>query len=289
SCGAQTILEEANMAQACAFCGSSHVVKQEEIPGILPESVLPFSIVLSKAQESFHKWLSKRYFAPSDLASKHRGNKITGVYIPYWTFDASTYSLYTAQKGTHYYVTEWVSVTRKGRTARESRQVRKTRWASVRGSFGASYDDELIHASKRLDSIIKGKVGIFNLSKLTPYKSQYLAGFVAEKYTVALAQAWETGKTKIKEKINLGIIRQINGDEVRALQFNTSFSNTTYKLTLLPLWVSGFYYKDKLYSFVVNGQTGELYGEAPISVAKVALLIITIIAIIGVILLFSQT
>ena len=44
SCGAQTVITDDTISHECAFCGSSHIVKMEEMKGISPESVIPFSI-----------------------------------------------------------------------------------------------------------------------------------------------------------------------------------------------------------------------------------------------------
>ena len=49
---------------------------------------------------------------------------------------------------------------------------------------------------------------------------------------------------------------------------------------LLPVWISCFRYQDKIYRFMVNGQTGKVSGKTPISWIKVALTTIAVIAII---------
>ena len=59
----------------------------------------------------------------------------------------------------------------------------------------------------------------------------------------------------------------------------SSFSGITFKYLLLPVWISSFKYKDKVYQFAVNGQTGRVYGRTPVSAIKVILTIIVVIAI----------
>jgi predicted RNA-binding Zn-ribbon protein involved in translation (DUF1610 family) len=90
SCGAQTVLDENKTAQFCAFCGSSHIVKQEESPGIVPESLVPFKITKDTALQHFKTWIKKRYFAPRALKNEYKNQKLNGVYIPSWTYDANT-------------------------------------------------------------------------------------------------------------------------------------------------------------------------------------------------------
>ena len=111
---------------------------------------------------------------------------------------------------------------------------------------------------------------------------------MAEKYSIGLKQGWERAKEIIRERLDGGIRRRIGGDEVRSLTFRTSYDKMTYKHVLLPLWISAYQYKGKAYSFVVNGQTGEIEGSAPVSAAKVAGIIIAVLAVIGVIFFFMQ-
>lgn len=269
SCGARAVLEANSTAQTCSFCGSSHVVKQDELPGIKPESLIPFQISAPAAEDAFKKWVGGRFFAPGDLKSSYQAKQLRGVYVPFWTYDSDTYSAYHAQKGTHYWVTVPVTVTRNGKTVVEHRQQMRTRWRPVSGTFAKFYDDELIHASERLDEILTGSFGRYDLQKLVEYRPEYLSGFAAEKYSIDLKQGWQRAKESVKRKIADGIVRQINGDTVRSLQFTASFDRVTFKHLLLPLWISSYTYKGKLYRFLVNGQSGEVHGEAPVSALKV--------------------
>lgn len=271
SCGARTMLETNSTADACSFCGSSHVVKVDELPGIRPESLIPFQVTADGARQSFAKWIGGRFFAPGDLKSAHQASRLRGMYIPFWTYDADTYSAYHAEKGTHYWVTVPVTVTRNGKTTVEHRQEMRTRWRPVSGTYAEFYNDELIHASERLDSVLAGTFGHYDLTKLVEYRPEYLSGFAAERYSIDLKQGWERAKQAIKQKISNGIVRQINGDAVRSLQFTSSFERVTFKHLLLPLWISSYTYKGKLYRFLVNGQTGEVHGEAPVSALKVTI------------------
>lgn len=270
TCGAQTVLDKDMVARPCSFCGSAHVVKQEVLPGIKPESVVPFKVPEAKAKQAFKRWMAARFFAPSDLLSKHQVDRILGVYIPYWTYDAETHSAYTAERGVHYWVTEHYTAHENGKAVTRTRQVRRTRWYPVSGTHGEFFDDVLVHASDRLDKVLGGQVGRFDLKGLVNYRPEYLSGFVAEKYSIALKPGWERGKERIREGLTRSITRKIGGDEVRFLKFRTSYDRMTYKHILLPLWVSAYHYKGKLYQFIVNGQSGEVHGDAPVSPYKVA-------------------
>jgi len=61
------------------------------------------------------------------------------------------------------------------------------------------------------------------------------------------------------------------GDTYRALQTETQFSNITSDLCLLPIYVVSYRYQNKLYRFLVNGQTGKVSGEKPVSWTRIAI------------------
>ena len=68
----------------------------------------------------------------------------------------------------------------------------------------------------------------------------------------------------------------------------TAFLDITYKYLMLPVWFSNFKYKDKVYQFMVNGQTGKVAGKTPISVWKVLLTIFIVLLVHGAIWLLGE-
>ena len=48
------------------------------------------------------------------------------------------------------------------------------------------------------------------------------------------------------------------------------------------MWMACFKYKDKVYRFMVNGQTGRVSGKIPISAAKVAITVVGVLAVLGI-------
>lgn len=286
SCGAETVLDSNAAAQFCAFCGSSHIVQKDDASsGIAPESLIPFKISKSKAIEFFSRWIKKLFFAPSKLKKSHNISKITGTYIPHWTYDSKTSSFYTANKGTYYYVTQTRRVNGKTKTVR----VRKTRWRRVQGVYAESFDDILIHGSKQIDQSLIQSLEPFHLNELVPYKPEYLSGFLAERYSINLKEGWEFAKNNIDDSIHYGIKRQVNGDEVRIISVNTSYEDVKFKHILLPIWISSYKYKEKIYRFMVNGQTGEVQGNYPKSPLKIFFTVVASILVVGgIIYLFNR-
>jgi len=281
SCGAETVLDENSTAQFCAFCGSSHIIKTEESAGIVPESLIPFKISKDKAGELFLNWIKKLFFAPRALKSSFNMERMKGVYIPFWTYDCDTFSNYTAERGTYYYVTETEWVEENGERKQVTKQVRKTSWSHVNGNYSKFFNDILINASQQINKHIITKIEPFNLAELVQYKPEFLSGFLAERYSIDLKTGWNLAEETTKSNLRFEIEHQIGGDEVRSLNISTSYDHIKFKHILLPIWISAYIYKNKVYRFMINGQTGEVDGESPVSIIKVMLLILIIVALIG--------
>jgi len=290
NCGGQTVLEDSAVADKCQFCGSPHVVSISEFRGIKPESLIPFKISKKKVRELFKKWIRKKPFAPRALKNEYKGDKLNGIYIPYWTYDTDTFSAYTADAGTYYYVTEHYTVMVDGKPQRRSRQVRKIRWRRVSGTYPRFFNDILVNASNRENAGMISRVEPFRTDGLVPYKPDFLSGFAAERYAVDLKHGWSNAKDKAVGILRQEITRKINADEVRNLRLKTNYSDIRYRHTLFPVWISSYRFRNKTFKYAVNGQTGRFFGKAPVSILKVILtIIITLLIIAGVVYLLRAT
>lgn len=282
SCGAELIFDAHTQAQFCNYCGSSHITFQEAENTIPPQYLVPFSVTEKDAGNHFKEWITKRWFAPNDLKNAYKNNKLLGTYIPHWTYDSNTYSYYTAQRGDYYYVTRTRTVN--GKT--ETYQERRTRWTPVSGDYSRFFDDVLIRASKKVDDRMINKIQPFALDALVGYKPEYLSGFFAERYSVSLEEGWEDGKDEINQNLEVEITQRIGGDTVRFLNIQTQYNDVTFKHILLPVWLSSFNYHDKVFQFMINGQSGKVIGEYPKSAIKIILAVLATLILLGAIAAF---
>ena len=218
----------------------------------------------------FKKWIKGKLFAPNELRKNQTIERLQGIYIPFFTYDSDSSTVYTAQRGTYYYTTQTSVVN--GKTV--TRQIRHTMWTTVRGVFNNYFDDVLVNSSKNIDDDLVNKIGGFDLRKLMPYKPDYMSGFIAEKYSISLNEGWQKAKITVDNMINDGIRRQVGGNEFRLVNKSTSYGEIKFKHILLPMWMSAYKFKEKLYKFLINGQTGNISGKYPKSILKIAALIL---------------
>jgi hypothetical protein len=213
-----------------------------------------------------------------------------GVYVPYWSFDSGVQSSWTAERGFYYYVNENVQETdAEGRTVWIEKQVQKTRWEYATGRRQDYYKDVLVCAGRGLPEDIVKRFASFDMSKLVVYDPHFLAGWKAESYALELMPGWQKGEEIIVSSQHRRCEQDVGGDTQRGLSIANVYSQRAFKHVLLPIWISAFRYKNKVYRFLVNGQTGEIVGEAPWSIPKIASLIVLIAAIIGAIIFVVHT
>jgi hypothetical protein len=116
----------------------------------------------------------------------------------------------------------------------------------------------------------------FNLDDLVEFSPDFLAGWLAFTYDRPLADA----SLQAREKVVKVVQRSLPGKvELNRPKRNFSigagkWSDLTYKLALLPIYVGNYPFQGKRYRLLVNGQTGKVYGNKPRDTFKAAMLAI---------------
>lgn len=280
NCGARVEISGETQATECPFCDTPVVLDTGTERHIKPQALIPFVLTEAEARGAMIKWMGSLWFAPGTLLDYARkGRALTGIYVPFWTFDADSDSRYQGERGEYYYETRTVSVRVNGRTEQREERVRKTRWYPASGRVSRDFDDVLVMASRSLPPRLGNELTPWDLGALTGYTPEFLAGFRAESYTVPLSDGLTEARDRMSDVIQGDVRRDIGGDEQRVHSVDTDWSDETFKHILLPVWMAAYKYGGKSYRFLVNGQTGEVQGERPWSIWKIALVVVLVAAI----------
>ena len=276
NCGAHAVTDR--QATRCAFCDEPLVVAVEPTPDtIAPEAVLPFAIDKAAADAALRRWMRSRWFAPGDLVRRHRRDGLDGVYVPYWTFDSHTTTRYTGARGDHYDVEE---ETTDASGNRQTRRVQHTRWSPASGTVWCDFDDVLIAASRGMPRQRLEQLEPWPLGELRPFDGAFLAGFVAERYSIDLDEGFREAGAIMERQIERRVRDDIGGDEQRVHSMDVRHADVRFKHVLLPVWVSSFRYRERVYRLVVNAHTGEVAGDRPWSAVKIALFVLALAALV---------
>ena len=275
-CAAEFNFEEGVHADECPYCGSAIVTETDAHKLIKPQALIPFALDEKSGRERLQDWLQSLWFAPSGVKKYARGDgRMSGVYVPYWTFDADTASAYVGQRGIVYHERRTVIVRdKRGRNVRQERLVPKMRWSPARGRVRRRFDDVLVLASHTLPHDLTSELTPWLQDALVPYQDEYLSGFKSEAYQLDLESGFREASQEMAHVIRQDVRRDIGGDSQRIHDIQTRYSDVSFKHVLLPVWVAAYRYRGKPYQFVVNGQTGEVQGERPYSIIKIAIAVL---------------
>jgi DNA-directed RNA polymerase subunit RPC12/RpoP len=274
-CGAVVLLADRVATEKCPYCGTHLENKPETVENLIaPESLLRFRVPEREAHAAFDKWVTGLWFAPTELKQLANLGQFGSVYVPFWTYDAMTYTKYTGQRGDDYWDTEYYT---DAQGKQQSRQVRRTRWCPVSGEVRHFFDDVLIRASRTLPDHLILKLPPWHLPHLEPFQDEFLAGHVAERYSVSLKEGFREARGVMEDTITGLICRDIGGDHQRIDWRRTQYMGVTFKHTLLPVWVANYRYREKLFRVLINGETGRVAGDRPWSWWKITRLVLLII------------
>lgn len=285
-CGATVSFEPAQVAGQCPFCAVK-IVMQPKLadPLIAPGAILPFALQQERANQAVREWIESRWFAPSQLRQLALVQGLSGVYVPFWSFSASTLTAYTGERGDNYTET----VTRRQGEQTVTEQVVRTRWSGARGQVPAEFADLLVPATTSVQSIQLNDLEPWDLNQLTAYEPAYLAGFQAQRYQVPLADGFMLAKELMEPGIDNAIRREIGGDQQRIHERRTQYRDTGFRHVLLPIWIGAYHFQGKVFQVMVNARTGEVQGDRPYSPAKIALAIVLVLLVVALIWASSTT
>lgn len=266
NCGAVTIAPRTALSRKCPYCSSPVVI--EDVSGSLvrPDSLVPFELSVEEAAFQLADWRKKKHFAPNKFRKKPKADSINGVFVPAWTFDAVTVSDYNGSVG--YRRTR--TVRRNGKTYTES----YIDWHRVRGVINQSFNDLFVRANENISNSYFNKLQPFPMSKYRVYSDEYLAGYIADSYSVQPLDAFERAKSTMLQAINRAIVARYNADVVGDMDVDMRILSRSFKYMMLPVYIAATKYNKKVYNQYVSGvyyaqNRCKVCGASPVSPWKV--------------------
>lgn len=278
-CGAQVVLPPERISDSCAFCATPLVEGGTALEGI--DRVAPFDVTQEVAAGRLAEHMQSKWFLPSELKAASRPDSLHGVLIPFWCYDATARSTYTAKQGIHWYRTETYTTTVNGKTVTRTRTVRETEWFDSSGSHVATYVDHLVSGSRGLAEAESNELEPFDLGRAVAFRPDMLAGWVAEAPTVRKSEAHRVAAQELADEENAAIARFLPGDVERNVENDTSMDVSELELVMLPVWIGTWRYREEPLRLLVNAQTGEVVGDLPTDKWKVALAVLVVLLMVG--------
>ncbi len=175
------------------------------------------------------------------------------------------------------------------RRSRSTREVRETEWWNLSGLHHNYYSGYLVSGSKGLPQVFAERIKPFRLEALKRYQPYFLAGWLSEEYSIAKDAALELCKQEFYRWEQQSVTSFLPGDTQSGTVVETEFSHVSSDLILLPVYLLTYRYRDKLYRFLINGQTGKMTGDKPLSMWRIGVAIGLVILLLLIVWLLART
>ncbi len=261
SCGGEIIASENEGSLTCPFCSNNVVVKEKFSGDLRPDYVIPFKHDKKQAMKAYSDYVKGKFLLPKVFYEQNHIDKIRGIYIPYWLFDATIDADYTfdatkvrtwSDSDYHYTETKHYDVSRAGTEV-----------------FKRVPHD----ASKEMPDELMESIEPFNFGEAAAFNGGYLAGYLANRYDVSVKDTEPHAIERMKNSVDADIKDTVSNYSTAIPRVNNqNVHGVSHKYALYPVWLLNTTFKDKPYLFAMNGQTGKFVGNLPVDWPKAFLL-----------------
>ena len=254
SCGGEILCEQTTAATCCPYC-ESPVVMKHRLAGVLrPDLVIPFKLDKKAAKEALKKHTSGKVLLPKCFKSENRIEKIQGVYVPFWLYDAAS------SGEAHYHATKvrhWSDA---------NYNYTNTRHYAVHRAGTMAFEAVPVDGSTKMADDLMESIEPYDLSQAVDFETAYLAGYLADKYDLDQTAT----KERALERIHVSTCQALRDtvedyDTVDEESVDVQIEEGRVRYALLPVWLLNTKYKGKNYVFAMNGQTGKMVGDLPMN------------------------
>jgi len=243
-CGAEFILPPKQISSNCAYCDSPHVVNLEKSNDLIaPNSILPFAFDQKQATRLLVDWVQGNQIEPEKKVDIPRG-----IYLPMWTFDIGGEIDYTAE-----------IVEQEDNPFTKRREKKVTR---INDKYPVMVNDLALPASRKLSAVFMKLIPAFDLSALKEYDPRYLASWLAEVYDVPMADASLDARSQAFNRIKKQMPHLLGGINIVRTS-SAGMLVESFKLALLPVWMTELPFGGREHLVLINGQSGVVESDLP--------------------------
>jgi hypothetical protein len=249
-CGASMSYDARAEALRCPFCGSTEMAARPDHKVLTPSRIAPFRIGREEAVSAMRSWLGKGFWRPTKLAQAAALVKMTPVYVPYWVFQADTHTYWTADS----------NQTPPGASGD---------WYPLSGEHEGQYAGLLIGASGALTPSETHALCPFDLKDAAPPDQVDLKNAIVEEFSRPKKYARPLAREGLEGLETEACTSAYVPGRARNVHVNVRMTGMSGEAVLLPVWIMAYRFRDRLFRFLVNGQTGRATGQAPLSLTKI--------------------
>ncbi len=257
SCGGEIVGDENTAATACPYCGNPVVMSGRLAGDLKPDFVIPFQLNKEQAVAALKQYVGKKKFAPNTFKSENRLSEVRGIYVPFWLFDSD------AQASVSY------DATRTRHWSDSKYNYTETSHYDVFRAGNMRFVNIPVDGSSKMPDDLMESIEPFRFDEAVDFQTAYLAGYLADKYDVTKENSIDRANERVRVSCIETLRDTVSGfDTVTVKDSNVQSHNGSCKYALYPVWILNTKYKNEILTFGLNGQTGKIVGNIPVSKAK---------------------
>ena len=258
SCGAELLCDATTAATSCPYCGNPSVIPGQFSGVLKPDFVLPFKLSKEDAIKALKKHYLKKPLLPSTFSKTNHLEEIKGVYVPFWMYDGkASGSVQFHATTVHKYTSGDYEIT-------------ETSHYDVRRAGSIAFEKIPVDASSKMPDDYMDSIEPYDYTELKPFSTAYLPGFLADKYDVSVEDSRDRANRRCAGSLVNALEKTVTGyascdETARSIQLKRG----KVHYALLPVWILNTRWEGKDFLFAMNGQTGKLVGNLPVSTKRV--------------------
>lgn len=257
SCAGEIMTDSNTVATFCPYCGNPSIIPGRVAGGLKPDGVIPFKKSKEDACAAFLDLCKGKPLLPKMFTQEQQLEKITGIYVPFWLYDCSC-----DFKGQY-------NATRVRHWSDRNFYYTKTEYYLLTRESDAAFQGIPMDGSSKMDDTFMESIEPFDYSAVVDFDTAYLSGFLADKYDIPSQQGEERVRQRVGRSMDDLLQSSFLGySTVLPASRHLQVKQNQAKYVLLPVWVLNTKYRDKTYTFAMNGQTGKITGTLPVSTQR---------------------
>ncbi|WP_291343470.1 hypothetical protein [Corynebacterium sp.] len=257
SCGGGIIGAPDTVSTKCPYCDNNFVAESQLRDTIVPTRLIPFSTTKDEVIEQFRARAKELPLIPNVFTDEATTAELAGIYVPYWLYGCDVHA-----------DVQFDAVSTLTTTSGDEETTTTSHYAVRRAGY-MGFNAIPVAATQIIDDDRTESIEPFDLDGAKPFGTAYLAGFRANTCTVSAEDAHPRAWQRIEASV-IGAMRDtvvgyssvdVSGSDIRLLRGGT-------ELMYLPVWMLNVDYAGRTWTYAMNGQTGRLVGEFPVSRAK---------------------
>lgn len=257
ACGGEVIADTTAGAMSCPYCGNPVIVPKQFEGMLKPDLIIPFKLDRKQAEQKLRDHLKGKVLLPKYFKTENRIKEVKGLYVPFWLYDSDANAEIRCR------------ATRVHSWSDGDYEYTETEHFLVSRGGDLGFDKVPVDGSEKMANDLMESIEPFRYEEAVPFQKGYMAGYLADRYDQSSEECAPRANERMRESTVQAFMSTIQGYATCVPEHtDIRLKKGTISYALLPIWVLSTKYRDKSYTFAMNGQTGKFVGDLPFDKGK---------------------